>query len=533
VRVGDLVPVVAQNLRAARTLSHVGGQLSSTAVAVAKRAGAEDLRVTDGRFPVEQARSVSTQLASALTTLRSAVDRLDRSDSGYLVTQVADANRQVRDEAANVTSSLEVASEATRLLPSLLGANGDRRWMVAVMASSELRGAGGLLGDFAELRTAGGDISLVRTIRASQMNAATDPAKQAVVLPPVYGERYGGYHPNQLWQNLSVTPDAVTMSRAIASAYPLTAGGGPVDGVVAIDPVGMAGLLDLTGPVRVAAWPTPITAANVVEVLDFSSYQQLSAAALQDFQGDVVRAIVDALTSGSLPPPSRLASALAPAVAGGHLRLWSNDPAAERLITRIGADGALRRPPAGDFVQLVTQNGSEAKIDWYLRRKLSYDVVLDPGTGRLQGTATVAVTNQAPASGVSSYVIGEATGPTRPGQNRMLVTVLTPHLPTGATDAAGRTLPMSLGLENGFYSASVLVVVEPGATATIRFALDGALPPGADYRLTVGHQPTLVPDQVEIAAHGSGRWAVTSPGGGRQTSEPGAPEHFLATFSER
>jgi hypothetical protein len=91
---------------------------------------------------------------------------------------------------------------------------------------------------------------------------------------------------------------------------------------------------------------------------------------------------------------------------------------------------------------------------------------------------------------------------------------------------------MSLGLENGFYSASVLVVVDPGATATIRFALDGALPPGAEYRLTVGHQPTLVPDQVEIAAHGSGRWGVTSPGGGRQASEPGAPEQFLATFSE-
>jgi hypothetical protein len=76
------------------------------------------------------------------------------------------------------------------------------------------------------------------------------------------------------------------------------------------------------------------------------------------------------------------------------------------------------------------------------------------------------------------------------------------------------------------------VVVEPGATATIRFALDGALPPGADYRLTVGHQPTLVPDHVDITAHGSGRWQVTSHGGGRQTGDPTAPTHFEATFAE-
>jgi hypothetical protein len=283
----------------------------------------------------------------------------------------------------------------------------------------------------------------------------------------------------------------------------------------------------------VPGWPTAITSTNVVEVLDFQAYDQLTADALSTFQGTVVRAVVKALTSGSLPAPSKLAAALRQPVTGGHLRLWSRDPAGERLITRIGADGALPTPGSGDFVQLVTQNGSEAKVDWFLRRQLAYDVNLDPTTGRLRGTATVTLTNGAPSTGVSSYIIGEPTGPTQPGQNRMLVTVLTPHLPTGATDPAGQRLPMTLGREDGLYSASVLVVIEPGATTSIRFALDGSLPPGTRYRLVVGHQPTVVPDRVDIALHGAGRWGVTGPTGGRRTAAEDGRVHFQATLVER
>ncbi|MGK2949780.1 MAG: hypothetical protein ACSLFP_14510, partial [Acidimicrobiales bacterium] len=43
VRLGEVVPGIAPNLRNAQTLADVGGDLSSTAVAVAERAGADDL----------------------------------------------------------------------------------------------------------------------------------------------------------------------------------------------------------------------------------------------------------------------------------------------------------------------------------------------------------------------------------------------------------------------------------------------------------------------------------------------------------
>jgi UDP-N-acetylmuramyl pentapeptide phosphotransferase/UDP-N-acetylglucosamine-1-phosphate transferase len=532
VHVGDVLPVVAPNLRSARTLAAVGSDLSSTAVAVARKADADELRVVDGRFPVEQSRSIGEALGQARTTMERALRRLDDARSPYLVGPLADARDQVRDQLADVRSSVDVAAEATRLLPSLLGAERDQRWIVAVMSTSELRGAGGLLGDFAELRLADGKVDLVRTFSAHDINTASHPDRQRAVLPPVYAQEYSGYDPSVFWQNLSATPNVVTMSRAIAAAYPTTDGGGPVDGVLTIDPLGLRGLLDLTGPVRVSGWPTPISAADVTDVLLFQQYAQLDAAHLEHFQGEVVAAVVRALTTGRLASPPALARALAPAVAGGHLRLWSADPDGQHLIARIGADGALDAPSRRDFVQLVTQNLSEAKVDWYLQRSLAYDATFDPPSGHLTATATVTLTNHAPASGVASYLIGERGGPTDPGQNRMLVTVLTPHRVMGATSGGGASLPLNLGREDGLYSASVLVVIPPGGTEVVHFALEGDVPPGTDYQLEVGHQPTRVPDHVDVAVQGSGGWRVARGGGGASTDRDG-PERLSFPFAPR
>ena len=419
VRVGEVLPALGPNLRNARALATVGGELSSTAVAVAERAGANDLLVVDGRFPVEGARAVSAELGTALATLQQSTEQLAVADSPYLLDEVRRGSDEVAERIDEATDSIEVAAAATRLVPDLLGADGDRRWIIAVLTPSEQRGAGGFAGDYAEVRAVDGVVDLVRTLPASDLNGATDPEVQRSVLPAIYRERYEGYRPGRFWQNLSATPDVPTFAEGIAAAYPLTRGGGPVDGVVVIDPYGIADLLELTGPVVVPGWPVPLTADNAAEVLLFHQYDELTEDQIDTFQVDVVDAVTSALTTGTLPPPSELAATLGPAVAGGHLRLWSPETEAQALFERIGADGTLEAPPDGsDFVQVLTQNASESKIDWYLRRALTYEPTVDLDTGAIEATATVTLTNTAPTSGVSTYILGEEGGPDEGGGER-------------------------------------------------------------------------------------------------------------------
>lgn len=505
VRLGDVLPAIGPNLRGARALADVGRQLSSTAVAVAERAGADDLVMVDGRFPVKAARQVSAQLSPALDTLRRATERLAELDSPLLVADLREATDAMAASVADATNSIEVAAEATRLAPALLGADREQRWMVAILAPVEQRGAGGIAGDYAEVFTRDGGVGLVRSMSAIDLNRATDEAAQLGALPAIYAERYSGFFPGRLWQNLSATPDVPSFGQAVAAAYPLTTGGGPVDGVIVIDPEGLAALLQITGPVTVPEWPEPLSADNVSRVLLFEQYDRLTGVTHDTFQQAVVAAVVDALTRGSLPPPPSMAAALAPAVAGGHLRLWSPDRDTQALFTRIGADGALGGPSDADFVQLVTQNSAENKLDWFLHRTLTYEPTFDPSTGSLTAKATITARNEAPTSGLSEFILGSMNGLTSPGEARMTITLFSRLKPTGATDAAGEPLAINVGTEKGLWSLSVVVRIPSDGTATVRVDLAGALAPADRYRLTIGHQPTVVADLVTVhlnAPHG-------------------------------
>jgi len=251
----------------------------------------------------------------------------------------------------------------------------------------------------------------------------------------------------------------------------------------------------------------------------------MPAEALATFQGDVIRAVVDALTTGTLPPISEIARALGPQVAAGHLRLWSAEPDAEALFSQVGAAGSLgARPDGSDFVELVTQNAGENKIDWYLRRSLAYAPTFDPATGALTATATVTLTNTIPADFISyrsprgwskritSYIKGETGGPTKPGESALRLTIYSPHAPVGVTDADGRSLPVNIGREKGLYAVTVLVELPPQAQATVRFELAGTLPPSSgSYHLQVGRQPAVAPDAVRVTMVGGPGWVLSDP----------------------
>jgi UDP-N-acetylmuramyl pentapeptide phosphotransferase/UDP-N-acetylglucosamine-1-phosphate transferase len=505
VRLAALLPGAAQNLGAARDLAEVGQELSTSAVAVSERARAEDLRVEGGRFPVEAAADVGARLTDARRALARSSARLDDLGSPWLVRQVADAVDSVTEAITDTESSVAVVAEATRLAPQLLGADADRRWFVAALSPSELRASGGILGDYALVTASSGTLDLERTAPVRELNAATDDLAMAIGLPGVYGQLYRGWNVHQFWQNLTVTPDFPTVGQAVANLYPLT-GDGTVEGVIGIDPLGVAALLELTGPVEVPTWPEPITADNAAEILLFRNYDELAPEVIDEFQGDVLEAVVDALTDRDLPSVSELAATLAPAVGGGHLRFWSQDLDEQALFRMAGADGSAMPAElegATDHLQVLTQSSSESKVDWYLRRSVTYDVAYDPTFGIATTTATVTLTNGAPAGGVSEYVIGGAAGgPTRPGENRLSLTLRTALPVHSATDGAGNPVAVSTNEEGGLHSTTMRTVIPPGGTVTYVVQFAGVVDASGGYRLAVGLQPTAWPDDITVTSGG-------------------------------
>src|SRR5207248_684885 len=100
--------------------------------------------------------------------------------------------------------------------------------------------------------------------RTSEFDAAGAPPR-TLQAPKDFVRRYSRFDVAREWTNVNMSPDFPTVAAVIADQYKQYSGT-RVDGVIAVDPLGLAHLLTLTGPVQVPGWPTPIGANNVVKI---------------------------------------------------------------------------------------------------------------------------------------------------------------------------------------------------------------------------------------------------------------------------
>jgi hypothetical protein len=184
-------------------------------------------------------------------------------------------------------------------------------------------------------------------------------------------------------------------------------------------------------------------------------------------------------------------------VADEHIRWTQIDPQTQELPEALATTGTLRSDP-GDFVQLVTQNYANNKLDAFLHRSMHYDITVDPTTGAAAGTAHIELDNQGPASGLPKGVIGNERG-APPGTNISQVSLYSVLTTTGAR-VDGQPVEMQSFGEVGRNAGTVTVSIPPGGHRTVDFDVSGQIDlPGGDYHLTVGHQVMVNPDAVEVS----------------------------------
>lgn len=511
------VPLVSQQLRALRDVTASGATTSRAGGRVAQVVNRQELRLSGGAVPIEQIAALEAPARDAFSVLTSAQAQIGSARSPWLLPPVSSRLTELEDRLGEAREGAQVTLAAAELAPPLLGAKGPRRYFLAIQTPSELRGSGGFIGNFGEISVDRGRLGLDRLGRTRDLNRGGDPASRRVIASPDYLGRYQGFFdPNSVWQNLTMSPDFPTVGRVIADLYPQS-GGRPVDGVISIDPIGLAGLLKVLGPVRVPAWPVPITADNAARVLLHDQYVQLEGDAREDFLADVTSAVWQRLTAGRANAVS-LVRALAPVAAEKHLLFVSTRPEEQQALRRLGTAGALP-PVQGDFLGLVTQNAGANKIDWFLRRSVDYDAKLDPASGEVRATVRVGLRNMAPAGGLPPYVIGSGTKPPLPlGTNKMYLSLYSPLFFTAAR-VNGQPLALESEIEQDRNVYSAYVTVPAGGSSTVEFDLTGQIDVSDGYRLDVFHQPFLAPETVSASVQVADGWGLGKGGNDRTQSE--------------
>jgi hypothetical protein len=512
VRPALAVPVVGQQLDAVRTLSRAGENLAGAASTAASEMDLQGLRVQHGVVDLDALRRVSTALGSARGALDRALSDVEQMRSPWLLSPLRDAVDDLSGRVVEARRDISTATDVLDLAAPMLGRDGPRRWFVAVVTPAENRGSGGLVGNTAEITATAGKLALVDVQRVAALNKAVDDDAAAKVLPPIYAQAYADWQVPLRLQNVTVTADFPTAAEALEAVQPL-AGRGEVDGTISIDPLAVAALLDVVGPVRVPSWPVPISSRNAPSILLHEQYVTLDETARESFLGEVIAAVWLQATTGDLPAPAVLARALAPAIHGRHIQLHSRRQEEQAGLERLGAAGAIRYS-GGDHLALVTDNASQSKIDWFLRRAVDYHLRYDPGSGSAEASVKVILSNDAPGSGLPAYVLGGQVVPV--GVSRQIVQIYTPFDLVAAT-VDGR--PAASGFRSlgrpGNWAHELDVAVPPKSALTIELRLTGRLTAVPDaWSLDLGRQSAIRPDDVTVTVDVAEGWSITNTTGG-------------------
>jgi hypothetical protein len=497
--VGLALPVLRQNLEASRGLTAAGARLAAVGSRLSSEVDADRLQVVDGTVPIAELDAMAPALDESGADLERATSALADLEGPLLLPPVGNAIEEGSEHVEDADERVGLLRQVTRLLPAILGRDGTRRYFLAVQNNSESRPTGGFIGSFGELIAEGGRVRLERFDRIADLN--TGGAPDRVLDAPAYQQRYDRFQPERTWQNVNLSPDFPTVASVVADLYPKS-GGAPVDGVISVDPPALAALLRLTGPVDVPGWPEPLTPENAVPVLLHDSYRALPNPERVEFVGDAAEAVWDRLLSIPLGTSEEILDVVAPAVEGAHLQAWLASPDEQPLVQRAGLDGAVTEARS-DALLATTSNAGANKIDWFLRRRLQYDLTVRPDGDRasVSGRLEVELQNAAPGAGLPPYIIGPA--PSLPGaqagDNRSYLSVYSPLGFQGAT-IDGQPAVLESGEELGRSVYATFLTVPAQSTRTLAMELEGqvGLTDGGWYELDLGRQPLLHPDEVHV-----------------------------------
>lgn len=509
------VPLAAQQRQALTVAVAVAREITATAEADASAIDFAQLHITNGSIDLAAVQALVTPLGNMTASLTNGARQLAAVASPWQLAPIASNIAKLNSEITKVSNSASIASMAAKDAPSLLGADGTRRYFIGFLDPSESRGLGGLLVWYGELTATDGHLKLTSygdagTI-ASQLQAKGGGRLSG---PPAYLARYGQFKPQDTFIDVPYSPDLPTVTTVVSQLYQQV-GHRPIDGMLILDAKSVAAILRATGPLQVPGFGR-LTGTNTAQMLlkgQYALYPTVAdQAARKAALADALKLAADRLAGGSLPGVRTLAGDLAPQVATGDLLFWSVHHSDQPLLYRTGLAGAFPSPDGGDLLSFITQNAANNKTDAYLQRSISDNVLYNPASGQVQSTVTAVLHNSAPDKGLSPLVIGSYPGSgLAPGSDLVWFSVYSPLALSGAT-VDGSPVTLDPTPELGVNTYSGYVDVPSGATAKVVVKLAGKVSQGT-YSLVLHDQPMVLADHasVTVTAIGSGWRPAQSP----------------------
>jgi hypothetical protein len=424
---------------------------------------------------------------------------------------VWDALQDLEGRVTGYLASAERGAEAVALMGPMVGQAGPRTYLVVMVNNAELRGAGGIPSAAGTVTAVEGRLTLGRFRHTVDLRGPRP--YQKVAAPGDFRRRFGFYDADTtFWTNTTFSPDVPDVALVAARAYKKVTGT-KVDGVVLVDPRGIAALMPEEASISIGGTGVTVGRADLADYTYSGVYADLGGAterrrtALLELGAGAFEAILE---GGGLAARSTLEEA-GRAVAGGHVRVVSFDPDEQAVLDALDASGDLDGTP-GDSVLVAAQNFSADKLDYWVRRRVAHSCTADEDGAAC--TTEVTLANRAPADGLTRYVAGKPYG-----ELESLVEVYVPEAAEiGSVVLDGSALPVEPDRQDGHSVAGTFLRVGPGDESVLSVSYDLPLDEGG-YSLEVLPQPLTHDARLRVSLDVPGEWILEGEG---EMREPGS-----------
>ncbi|MET3709261.1 hypothetical protein ABIB17_003911 [Arthrobacter sp. UYEF6] len=497
-----MIPWIGKNFQAARDVATSADEIVHSAAGplVTIYQSLDWQNLTPGPEGIDLAPVSAAQptIAQAAQTVTGASDRLDQIDTAALIPQLSGPLAAARDEVTVLKDSVNAAADFALIAPSMLGADAPRNYLLMIQNNAEARATGGIPGALAKLTVDKGRLSLSSQTTAGALGKFTPPIpvdrQQELVFSKFLGSSM---------QDVNLTPDFPTAASTAQQMWE-TKTGERLDGVLSMDPVSLAYVLNATGPVELADpalqrmetgnMPTTLSSQNVVKSLLSDVYAEIPAPELQDiYFATVAHQVFRAVSSGTTDAKV-LIDGLTRGANEGRIQVWSGNSSEQDAISKYPLAGSIAGPghSATEF-GVYFNDATGAKMDYYVKRTAQLTEVCGP-TSESEVKVTVMATNTAPANAASAlpkYVTGGGVYGVPAGTVQTNIVV---YGPSGSLVVSAEANGREVGINGQVHSrrpiGTVAVRLAPGESQTLEFTFLKVAPTG---QLRLAATPTVFP----------------------------------------
>jgi len=309
----------------------------------------------------------NTKLVQALEEVTLAQKYFSGLSVQYLPPEYAGLVSETQTKTQQFRQGLEMVASLAKNLPDALGFDNPRHYMLLNQNPNEARATGGFIGSYAIVEVYQGEVVDVfadTTQRIDGQNLYND-----MVLPEplesvtaYYGIRDANWDPH-------FASSALTIQELYEQA-----GGGTVDGVIALNPDIVADILSVTGPIYMDEYDMTLTGENFADRVQ--KHIEVDARGSYDSKQlliDVIPIVMTRLLNADAYQVEQLGQKILYRLVTKDIILQFSNPELEAVVNTLGWGGSITEVDSGvDYLYVVESNLGGNKSSSSLVRNISH-----------------------------------------------------------------------------------------------------------------------------------------------------------------